>query len=97
MTPRPLTRAEARLLCAAALVTALMCAGMCMAAVLAPAPVAAVPFIAFVCICCPMLAAWELPAALATLRGPDRDKREAVAQLRRVLDRLPEVEHPLGL
>ena len=41
--------------------------------------------------------AWDgkVPIAIATLRG--RRGREALALLRKGLDELPEVEHPLGL
>jgi hypothetical protein len=92
------TRHQARLICLTAAVTALMCAGVLAAAVLVPAPAAVVPVVVAVCICCPMLAAWELPGAISALRrrGAAAEKH-AVATMRRALDRLPETEHPLGL
>jgi hypothetical protein len=66
----------------------------CTAAILAPAPAAAVPMVALVCVGCPMFASWEMPIALASLRA--QRGRHALATLRKSLDRLPEVEHPLG-
>jgi len=78
----------------AAAVTALMSAGVCVAAILAPAPGVAIPLVVAICIGGPMFAGWEVPNALAALRA-DR-ARKAVAKLCRSLDRLPETEHPLG-
>ncbi len=97
--PQPLrSRRHARLVCAIALVTLLASAGLCAAAMLVPAPTAAVPVLALICIGAPVVGAWELPGALAILRTGGR-KREtrAVEKLRRGLARLPETEHPLGL
>jgi hypothetical protein len=80
------------------------CAGLVVAAALVPAPPAALPFLIGVCIMCPLLSAWELPLAVAVLRfgrtaldprtGPL--DRSALGDLRRRLDDLPEIEHPLG-
>jgi hypothetical protein len=93
MTSRPLpTRQRAAAACVFAAITALVCAGLLSAAVLAPAPAAVVPFIVAVCIGCPVVAAWDLPASIAVLRSS-----RALVTLRRSLDRLPETQHPLGL
>jgi hypothetical protein len=77
-----------------------MCAGLLSAAALVPAPAAVLPFIVVVCIGGPMVAALELPAAIAGLgrtgRRPAPDAH-ALATLRRQLDALPETQHPLGL
>ena len=80
------------------MVTALVCMGVCVAAVVMPAPAGVVPLIAIVCVGCPMLAGWELAraAAVSPSRRARREAR-ALADLRRGLARLPEVEHPLGL
>ena len=67
----------------------------CIAAMLVPAPAAAVPLVAVVCVGCPLFASWEVPVAIASLRVNRAEK--ALASLRKSLDQLPEVEHPLGL
>ncbi|MBV9684468.1 MAG: hypothetical protein JO046_21935 [Solirubrobacterales bacterium] len=67
----------------------------CIAAMLVPAPAAAVPLVAVVCVGCPLFASWEVPLAIASLRANRAEK--ALASLRKSLDQLPEVEHPLGL
>jgi hypothetical protein len=95
---------HALLTCVLAGMAWVACAGLLAAAALVPAPPAALPFLIGVCIACPLLAAWELPIALAVLRmgrapldqrtGPL--DRAALGELRRGLDDLPEVEHPLG-
>jgi len=96
------SRRRALLACVSAGLTILICAGLFGAAVLAHAPPLVVPLIAAVCLGGPVLAAFELRAALATLRGsraadaPPLDARALVA-LRRHLDQLPEAQHPLGL
>jgi hypothetical protein len=80
-------------------VTPLACAALVCAAVLVPAPAAALAAIVPACIVCPIIAATELPTALGVLRsareGPVARRR--LARLRRELQRLPETEHPLGL
>lgn len=76
--------------------TALVAVSVCVAAVLAPAPAAAVPLVVTLCVGGPMFAAWDVPVAVASLRT-ERAGRHAVAILRRSLEELPEVEHPLGL
>lgn len=102
MTPRPLpSRQRATAVCIFAALTALVCAGLLSAAVLAHAPVAVLPFIVAVCIGCPIVASWELPVSIAVLRASRPRHRSldarALVALRRNLDRLPETPHPLGL
>ena len=99
MSPRPLpTRAQAIATCVFCVVTALACAALMSAAALVPAPPAVLPGIALVCIGAPMLAAFDLLASLAVLRASSpRDDKEALSELRRVLDQIPETRHPLGL
>ena len=87
----PAGRQPVLVLLVAALAVAISLA-TCIAAMLVPAPAAAVPLVAVVCVGCPLFASWEAPVAIASLRA---DK--ALASLRESLDELPEVEHPLGL
>jgi hypothetical protein len=99
MSSQPLpTRRQAILMCAFVALTALMCAGLLSAATLVPAPPAVLPFIIAICIGGPMFAAWELRPSIAVLRAHrgsrSRDVR-ALAELRRYLDQLPEIDHPL--
>ena len=91
LPPRP-SPAQAKLICGLAIATAFMCGGLFVAVAAVPAPLAVVPLAAIVCIGCPIVAAWNLPLAVAVLRAAAADRRE----LRRSLARLPEVEHPLG-
>jgi hypothetical protein len=90
-----------------AALTAFSCAALVTAAALAPAPRAVLPFLAVICIGCPMAAACELPAAIAGLRagkGRANHRRRrgsridvrALDALRRELAQLPETPHPLG-
>jgi hypothetical protein len=74
-------------------ITTLVSVGVCAAAILAPAPPAAVPLVVAICVGCPLFADWEVPVALAALRA----RSDAVSMLRRSLEQLPETEHPLGL
>ena len=96
----PPSRRRAIVHCVFVALIAAMCAGLLTAAALVPAPPAVLPLIVVVCIGCPMVAACELPSALAGLRTA-RPKRavdtRALAALRRQLDSLPETQHPLGL
>jgi len=92
--PGPARPAQPRLVLLAALLTALISAGVCVGAILAPAPAVAIPLVVAICVGCPMFAGWEVPNALAALRATRA--RKALARLRRSLDRLPETEHPLG-
>lgn len=77
--------------------TMVVCAALICAAALAPAPPAALPVIVLACIGCPVAAATELPGSLAALRAGRPVRRRHLDRLRRQLDGLPEVEHPLGL
>jgi hypothetical protein len=88
-----LTRRRAAALCALAVAGALISAGLIAAAALAPAPAAVLPFVILTGIIVPMALTYEVPAAVATLRG----HRRAIDALRRQLDRLPEAPHPLDL
>jgi hypothetical protein len=89
------TRSQAGLILLAALLTTLTSAALCAAAILAPAPEAVVPFVVIVCIGCPVLASWQVPEVLTTLRSR-RFATRALSQLHRGLAQLPETEHPLG-
>ena len=87
-----------RLLALRALYIALMllcAAGLVAAAVLAPAPLPALPVVVVLAVGMPMTAAWELSGFAAALRHAACDGR-AVAGLRRELAALPETHHPLG-
>jgi hypothetical protein len=93
-TPR-----RALFVCLFAGTTALLCAALVCAAVLVPAPAAALPIVVAVAIGLPMAAASELPTAivvLRTMRGTALRRRH-VSELRRALERLPETRHPLDL
>ncbi len=93
---RPRTRPG--LVLGTALLTVVISAAVCVVAVLTPAPSAVLPLIVVICVVCPILATWEAPAALTTLRAEraHRAGTRAMARLRSTLDELPEVEHPLG-
>ena len=93
MSSRPLpTRRQAVIACACHALIVLTCAGLLTAAVLVPAPPVVVPFIAAICIGCPIVATLGLPPCLAVLRSDAR----LLADMRRFLSALPEVDHPLG-
>jgi hypothetical protein len=70
--------------------TALVCTGLLVAAVLKHPPLPVLPLVIATCVGGPMLAAFELARTLSIVRDPARE-------LRRELDRLPEAPHPLGL
>lgn len=93
--PRSLERSHYRLVLIVAGLTALLSMTVCAVAILAPAPAMAVPLIVTICVGCPLFAAWEAPIAVAVLRA-DRLGRTALSSLRRSLEQLPEIEHPLG-
>ena len=96
MAPPPLpTRRHALATCAFSALTAIVCVCLLTAAALASAPPAVVPLLAMTCVGFPILASWQLPAALAVLGR--REEHAALADLRRRLDELPETSHPLGL
>ena len=99
MKTRQLTTRRAVLACLSMLGAALVCGGLIAAAALVPAPPIVLPAIVALCIACPAIAAHELPASVATLRRARLSKRASreLTRLRQELDRLPEVEHPLGL
>lgn len=86
-------RGRPRLVLIVAALTSLISMATCAAAILAPAPAAAVPLVVACCVGAPIFAGWEAPGALASVRAD----RTQLARLRRALDQLPEVEHPLGL
>jgi hypothetical protein len=71
-------------------------AGLVAAAVLVPAPPAALPAVVVLAIGLPMVAAWELSFVISALQHAAHQGR-ALAGLRRELDALPETRHPLGL
>ena len=92
-----LTRREATAACVFAAVAALCSASLFAAAVLMHPPVVVIPLLLIVCVGSPVYGTWQLPHAIAALRaGRSESHRRAIASLRRSLDRLPEVEHPLG-
>ena len=101
MSPRPFpNRRDASALCVVAALSLLACAGLLIAAVLAPAPPAVLPLLVFVCLGCPLALGWSLPASLAVLRAArehEDDRARVMDTLRRQLDRIPETRHPLGL
>lgn len=88
------TRIQAAFICAAGFMSAVACAVICAAAIMVPAPTAVVPVVACCCVALPILMCWRVPAAVQLLRRTPQ--AHAVARLRRYLDELPEVEHPLG-
>lgn len=93
-----MTRRRAILVCVNALITALACCGLCIGGLLGHAPAPIAPLIAACCVGMPVFAALQLPAALSVLRSGHRmDEQRVLAELRRGLDRLPEIDHPLGL
>jgi hypothetical protein len=98
VTRRFTSRLQPRLVLGVALLTALISMAICAAAILEHAPTAVVPVVVAVGVGAPLFAAWEAPIALAWIRADraERSHRKALSRLRSALDRLPEVEHPLG-
>jgi hypothetical protein len=90
-SPTVPTQRKAIVALAGSVLTVIMCTALVAAAILIPAPHGLVPFIAVVCVGLPVMAAWDLSPSIAVLRS-----RRALEGLRRQLDRLPEIEHPLG-
>jgi hypothetical protein len=90
----PATHSQPRLVLIAALLTALISGATYVGAILAPAPAVAIPLVVAICVGCPLFAGWEVPTALAALRA--NRAGQALARLRRSLDELPEIQHPLG-
>jgi hypothetical protein len=93
--PRWHTRSEPALVLFAALMTVVTSAILITAAILAPAPEAVVPFVVIISIGCPVLASWQVPQVVATLRAK-RVATRALSQMHRGLAQLPETDHPLG-
>ena len=93
--PRFSSRPRPRLVLIVALLTVLSSMAVCAVAILIPAPAPVVPLVVAVCVGAPLFAAWDAPSALAAMRA-ERVHRRALSRLRRGLDQLPEVEHPLG-
>lgn len=91
---RPAAPAQPRLVVLAALLTTLISAGVCVAAILARAPAVVIPLVVMISVGCPIFAGWEVPNAVAALRAKRTGR--ALATLRRRLDELPETDHPLG-
>jgi hypothetical protein len=95
----PPTYRQAIATCVFTALSALACAALLSAAALVPAPRPALPFVIAVCVVYPMLAALRSSSSLAVLRHRLPRRRldaRAIGQLRRELDRLPEIGHPLG-
>jgi hypothetical protein len=80
----------------AAVLAALAGVAVCAAAILVPAPTAAIPFAVAMSAGCPLFAGWEISAALTSRRQFERSGAKALGRLRSQLERLPETEHPLG-
>ncbi len=93
------TRRSHGLVLVTALFTVLISVAICALAVLMPAPAPAVPLVVAICVGCPLFAVWDAPVALRAFRTEraGRTAAHALETLRRSLDQLPEVEHPLGL
>jgi hypothetical protein len=93
----PFTRREATAACVFAAIAALCSASLFAAAVLMHPPAVVIPLLVIVCVGSPVYGTWRLPDAIEVLRAERGDShRRAITSLRRSLDRLPEVEHPLG-
>jgi fucose permease len=90
----PPGRRHPHLVLLVAAVSVLSSVALCAAAILVPAPAAVVPLVALICVGVPMSVSWEIPAAVAAMRA--RRGHRALALLREHLERLPEVDHPLG-
>jgi len=80
----------------AGVLTVLMSMGVCVAAVLGPAPAATVPLVVSTSVGCPLFAGWEVRPAIDSCRA-ERARHRALASLRAALARLLKTEHPLGL
>ena len=93
--PQWQTRSQPVLVLFAALMTVVTSAVLLTAAILAPAPEAVIPFVVIISIGCPVLASWQIPPVVATLRSK-RLATRALTQMHRGLAQLPETQHPLG-
>jgi hypothetical protein len=94
------TRGQVLLVCAAVVVTVIVCGGLLTAAALVPAPTVALPFVVVSCVGLPTIASLELRRSLLGLRsGGGRWRRgtdaQLLAEMRRYLEQLPETPHPL--
>ncbi|HEX5193830.1 MAG TPA: hypothetical protein VFW09_13590 [Solirubrobacteraceae bacterium] len=89
-------RWQPHLVLVVAVVMALISMAVCVAAILAPAPAAALPLVVAICVGAPLFAGWDVPAALGWVTV-ERRRKKALDALRKTLNELPEVEHPLGL
>ena len=90
---------EATLACCFAAAAGIACAALVGAAAIVPAPPVVVPFVVAIGIGCPLALQGELRGSPPAGRAPGRRarRRRDLIRLRRDLDRLPEVEHPLEL
>jgi hypothetical protein len=94
--PRLVTHREAAGTIFVAAVSLLCSAGLCVAALVLHPPAPIIPLLVLACIGFPVLGTWELPPAIAALRARRESRRRLIASLRRGLDQLPEIDHPLG-
>jgi hypothetical protein len=95
-----ITPYQARFVLLTAGLSVLASAALCVLAVLMHAPAFALPLLVPVCVGGPVLASWEVPPALISLRlerAARATRARAIAGLRDGLGQLPETEHPLGL
>ena len=83
--------------CAYAILTVIVCAGLSATVMLLGAPAPVVPLVAAACVVMPILACWRLSDAVRVLRfSVRRVDPAAMRQMRMALAALPETEHPLG-
>ncbi|MEN3282805.1 MAG: hypothetical protein V7607_3945 [Solirubrobacteraceae bacterium] len=90
MTARDRTWTQARADCCLAAVVVAAAVGLLLAAALAPAPATVLPLVVLAGVGMPMVVAYKLPPALATLRA----HRRLATAVRRDLAQLPETAHP---
>ena len=99
MTTRPSpTYHRAIAKCLFTLLTAVMCVGLVAAVALLPAPPAVLVLVIAVCVGYPMVVATRSADAIAVVRDrwvSGRLHQRALGDLRRELDLLPEIGHPL--
>jgi hypothetical protein len=86
------TRPAAIATCLCAAAAFIICAALLALAALMPPPPYIVPLVVITGLGVPLAAAWDLPAAVRTLRA----EGEPLRRLRADLAQLPEVQHPLG-
>jgi hypothetical protein len=91
------SRRDAMRVCAYAIVTVILCAGLAATAMLIGAPAPVVPLVAGACVVLPILATWRLSDAVRVLQfSVRRVDPAAMREMRRELAALPETEHPHG-